>query len=49
MKVGPSGSENFKTLLLQLGFFINQTFSEYRLWQSSQKLLTGILKNIFFC
>ena len=32
----PYGSESFKTLLLQLLFFFNQTFSECSLWQSSQ-------------
>ena len=42
--MGPYGSENFKTLLLQLQFFFNQTFSTYSLWQSSQNLLIVILK-----
>ncbi len=42
--MGPYGSENFKTLLLQLQFFFNQTFSTYSLWQSSQNLLIEIWK-----
>ena len=51
LNMGPHGRENFKTLLLiQLWFFFNQT-SECSLWQSSQKIPTGMLKfqiSIFF-
>ncbi len=47
--MGPYGSENFKVLLLpQLWFLFNQIFSKYSLWQSSRKLLIGILKFQFF-
>ncbi len=45
INMGPNGSCNFKTLLLlQLLFFLDQPFSKCSLWQSSQKLLIGILK-----
>ncbi len=37
INMGPNGSGNFKTLLLlQLSFFLDQTFSKCSLWQSSQ-------------
>ena len=45
VNVGPEGRNYFKTLVfLQLRFFLNQTFSQCSLGQSSQKLLIGILK-----
>ncbi len=39
VNMGPYESENFKTLLFELQFFFNQTFTTYSLWQSSQNLL----------
>ncbi len=44
VNMGPHGSENFETLLLQLLFFFNQTFWECSLWQPSQTLFIEILK-----
>ena len=36
--MGPYGSSNVKTLLLQFWFFFDDTFSQCSHWQSSQKL-----------
>ncbi len=45
VNIGPHGSENLKCSSPQsYDSFSNQTFSKYSLWQSSRKLLLGILK-----
>ncbi len=42
--MGPYVSENFKTLLLPVMILFQPNFFLKSLWQSSQKLLIGILK-----